>query len=465
MNTSTCVGIDVGSEEHAIYAIEGDKDSGDPVCQTTITNDKDGFSELEKFLSNLEEDTSVRIGLEATGNYWRPVFNYLRGLKEEDELDVELVLSLINPNEIHQFKKMDLSRVKTDSVDAKAIARYVFRFKPESTPRTNDRLRSLRKLCRYRSSRVEEKVRLFNQLDDLLVGVFPEYSDCFGKLSAVSSLAVLKEYPGPKEIAEQDEEDLAELRYGKIRHRLGKEKAKKLIDKAADTVGDDYGPEVEITISHLADQLRLVKREVEDLNERIAESFEQIAPNKLESVDGIGPVNAAIMTTEIWDVNRFDTATKLNGYVGAYPELSESGKYEDPHPSMTKKGNPRLKAAVFTSTMSAINCNPIIEKHYQKQLARGKDSMVAIGSCMRKLVHIIYGILTSGEEFDPNYEDENTDEGEEEKKTSGEREEKEGRARKPQTGSYPEGKRSSELSPKTNSGKRVPNYQLAGGET
>jgi len=193
---------------------------------------------------------------------------------------------------------------------------------------------------------------------------------------------------------------------------------------------------------------------VENLNKKIKKSFREIAPNKLESVDGIGPVNGATMTTEIWDINRFATATKLNGYVGAYPELSESGNYKNPHPEMTKKGNPRLKSAVFTSTMSAINCNPIIKEHYEKQRAKGKDKMVAIGSCMRKLVHIIYGILTSDEEFDPNYEDKRR-----------ERDEDKERTRKPQSGGYPEDERSSEPSPETNNGEKIPTYQLAGGET
>jgi transposase len=444
---STYVGIDVGSEEHAIYAIE--KEDDNPVYKTAVTNDKDGFEELEEFLWE-HSTSSIHLGLEATGNYWKPVFDYLMGLREK----LNITLSLINPNEIHQFKRMELSRVKTDSADAKAIARYVLRFEPKSTPRTNERLRSLRKLCRYRSSRVEEKTRLIQQLNEVLVSVFPEYSDCFGKLSAVSSLQVLEKYPGPEEIARLDVDELANLRYGKINHKLGEQKAKNLVDRASDTVGEGYGPEIEVAISHLAEQITVVKREVEDLDERIKKSFREIAPNKLESVDGIGPVNAAVMTTEIWDVNRFATATKLNGYVGAYPELSESGNYEDPHPDMTKKGNPRLKSAVFTSTLSAINCNPVIKEHYRKQRAMGKDRMVAIGSCMRKLVHIIYGILTSGEEFDPNYEDKRR-----------KREEDKERTRKPQTGSYPEDERSSEPSPETNNGKRVPNYQLAGGET
>ncbi len=57
----------------------------------------------------------------------------------------------------------------------------------------------------------------------------------------------------------------------------------------------------------------------------LEKSFNEIDPLKLTTVGCIGPVNAAVLTPEIWDVNRFDTVIKLNGYVCSYPELSESG--------------------------------------------------------------------------------------------------------------------------------------------
>jgi transposase len=383
--------------------------------------------------------------LEATGSYWKPIFDYLQSLTE-----IEITMSLINPNRIHQFKKMNLNGVKTDTVDSKAIAKYVLTVKPDPTPRTNNRLRSLRKLSRLRGSRVKERTRLISQLDNLLSEVFPEYSECFSETKAVSLLVLFDKYPGPKKIAKQDPEDLAELRYGLANHRLGKAKAKKLIGYARNTVGGDYGPEIETAIRYLAKEITSIKAGIKGLEKEIAKNFTAIYPNELTSIDGIAEVNGAVITTEVWDINRFKDATKLNGYVGAYPELRESGNFKRPHPRMTKKGNPYLRNAVFTSTLSAITCNPVIEKHYQKQLAQGKDRMVAIGSCMRKLVHIIYGVLTSGEKFDPNYE----------KK----KEEKEGKNRKPQTGCYPADERSSESFPNSNNRKQTINCQLTGGD-
>lgn len=444
---SIYLGIDVGSEDHAFYLF--DKEQEKPVKEAAITNNSDGFKKLENLLFELGIGKEIRVGLEATGNYWKPLFNYLREL--EDELNI--TLTLINPNQIHQFKRMELSRVKTDSADAKAVSRYLLRFKPEPTPRTNTRLRSLRKLCRFRLSRVDEKIELINQLDDILVGVFPEYEDCFSSTDCVSLLTLLKDYPGPKRIAKASKEKLASLRYGKSNHSLGKEKAEKLLELASNTVGEPYGTEMEITIRHLADRLLSARREVEKLNEEITESYKELSPNKLKTIDGIGEVNAAIITTEIWDINRFNTATKLNGYVGAYPELSQSGKSSDPHPEMTHKGNPRLKRAIFTSTLSAIKSNLVIKNYYEKQRGRGKDRMVAIGSCMRKLVHIIYGVLTSDEPFDPDYE-----------KRRKKDDKKDGRTQKPQTGCCPENERSSEFSHISNIEKPVEESQLIGGD-
>jgi len=438
----TYVGVDVGSSEHALHLIDRKKDN--PVEKATITNDLEGFKKLEEILSN-HSDGGIHLGLEATGSYWKPIFDYLKSLTE-----IEVTISLINPNRIHQFKKMSLNGVKTDTVDAKAIARYVLTVKPGPTPRTNNRLHSLRKLSRLRGSRVKERTRLVSQLDDLLSEVFPEYSECFSETKAVSLLVLLDKYPGPKKIAEQNPEELANLRYGLANHRLGKAKAKKLVNLARNTVGGDYGPETEVAIRYLANELASIKAGIEGLEKEIGKSFTAIYPNELVSIDGIAEVNGAVITTEIWDINRFKDATSLNGYVGAYPELRESGNFKRPHPRMTKKGNPYLRNAVFTSTLSAITCNPIIEKHYQKQLAKGKDRMVAIGSCMRKLVHIIYGVLASGEKFDPYYEEENK--------------EKEGKNRKPQTGSYPADERSSESFPNSNNRKQTINCQLAGGD-
>ena len=195
----------------------------------------------------------------------------------------------------------------------------------------------------FARSRIKECAQLKDQLDKLLSSVFPEYVNCFNDISCVSSLKVLEEYPGPAKLAEADQEELAGLRYGERNHRLGEDKAATLKEVAETTVGEVPSKDTEFTLKFMARRLKPLKQEVKQLKGRIKDRYQEVDPNKLATVDGIGEFSAAIITTEIMDIDRFPTATKLNGYVGAYPELKRSGKSSDPQSEMTEKGNSYLR--------------------------------------------------------------------------------------------------------------------------
>lgn len=444
------LGIDIGSEEHALHFL--DQEGREVQDKLKIANDEEGFSRLAEKLGKLDrkyQDLVVKVGIESTGNYWRNLFSFLNSV----DLSGNIEITMINPNRIAQFKKADLIKTKTDSVDAKSIARYMRAFKPDPTPMTDGKLLGLRKLCRYARSTIEECTKLKDQLDKFLSSVFPEYVNCFDDISCVSSLTVLETYPGPAKLSEADQEELKNLRYGKNNHRLGKKKAATLKEAAETTVGEVPSEDAEFTLKFMAQRLKPLNREVKQLKERIEARYLEVDPNELASVDGIGEFSAAIITTEIMDIDRFPTATKLNGYVGAYPEIKRSGKSSDPHPEMTEKGNSYLRHAIFMCTLSAVVDNRVIKNHYQKQLRKGKEKMVAIGSCMRKMVHLIYGILKSGEPFDPYYEEKREEDRNAEEEKS-----------EPQTGSDPANERSPDFSLVNNGEKLTDNYQLTGGD-
>jgi hypothetical protein len=74
---------------------------------------------------------------------------------------------------------------------------------------------------------------------------------------------------------------------------------------------------------------------------------------------------------------------------------------------MTRKGNRYLNQAVYLSVLAAISPRSpdnAIKHFYCSKVAKGKDRMVALGPSMRKLTHIIYGVLMSGKRYDPAYE-------------------------------------------------------------
>ena len=47
--------------------------------------------------------------------------------------------------------------------------------------------------------------------------------------------------------------------------------------------------------------------------------------------------------------------------------------------------------------------NPIIKAFGEQLLANGKTKMQVIGAAMRKLIHIIYGVLKHQQPFNENY--------------------------------------------------------------
>jgi len=55
------------------------------------------------------------------------------------------------------------------------------------------------------------------------------------------------------------------------------------------------------------------------------------------------------------------------------------------------------------SISSSAQCNPVMIAFYNRLREKDKNGKVIVCAIMRKLVHIIFGILKSGKKFDPNH--------------------------------------------------------------
>jgi transposase len=79
-----------------------------------------------------------------------------------------------------------------------------------------------------------------------------------------------------------------------------------------------------------------------------------------------------------------------------------SGNVGDGRTRLSKTGNARLRRALYMPALSARRYNPIIKAFCQRLQQRGKRPMEIVGAAMRKLLHIVYGVLKSGKAFDPS---------------------------------------------------------------
>jgi transposase len=62
-----------------------------------------------------------------------------------------------------------------------------------------------------------------------------------------------------------------------------------------------------------------------------------------------------------------------------------------------------MRKALYMPSLVAMQYNPFIISFSQRLKERGKNGKVIVCAIMRKLVHLIFGILKSGKPFDPNF--------------------------------------------------------------
>ena len=70
---------------------------------------------------------------------------------------------------------------------------------------------------------------------------------------------------------------------------------------------------------------------------------------------------------------------------------------------MSRVGSAVLRHALYMAALVATRKNKVISAFYNRLLARGKCKKLAVIASMRKLLHIIWGVLTHRVKFDPEY--------------------------------------------------------------
>jgi transposase len=123
----------------------------------------------------------------------------------------------------------------------------------------------------------------------------------------------------------------------------------------------------------------------------------------LTSIPGIGDITAFKLLAEIVDVTAFDSAPQLAAFAGLTPRERRSGSSVRARTRLSKRGSSRLRSALYFPAIVAQRHNPILHAFAQRLLTAGKSKMQVVAAVMRKLLHLVFGILKSGRPFDPLY--------------------------------------------------------------
>lgn len=152
---------------------------------------------------------------------------------------------------------------------------------------------------------------------------------------------------------------------------------------------------------NIEQKIETIKSSIRELLKQYKELLENF--QLLLTIPGIGEGSAIAILAEIPDVKAFRNARQLAAYAGTIPKNITSGSSVYAKPKLSKMGSPILRKALYFPAITAKNHNPIIMNFCQKLKEKGKHNMAIVGAAMRKLLHIIFGILSSQKAFDPDH--------------------------------------------------------------
>jgi transposase len=317
------------------------------------------------------------VAMEATSDYWKPVF-YL--------LEAEgFTCWLLNARHVKNVP----GRPKTDKLDAVWLAKVVERGMCSPSLVQPRDIRRLRDLTRYRRTlireRTAEKQRVEKLLEDAQIKLSAVVSDIFG----MSGRAMLEAMIG----GQRDPRMLAQLAIGRMRAKLS------LLEEALTGHFDD----------HHAFICQMMLDRIDDLTRRAAELTtrieEQIAPyagaaERLDEIPGVGRTAAQELIAEIGaDMTRFPDAAHLVSWAKFAPiNRNSAGKKKT---ASTGKGNPWLGATIGEIVSAAARTDTFLAERYQR-IARRRGKRRAIVAVGNSVLTIIWHLL---DDPDASYHD------------------------------------------------------------
>ena len=387
------VGIDIGKNQHTFSII--DKETGEILSNPSVfNNNQEGFLFLFKKLSCYAK-SELLIGMEDTGHYHFALLKYL--------LDSRYTVALINPTTTDLTRKLQGSITKNDPLDSLTICDVIGsnqRKKPYRITRLNRfDLYEQKQLTRHHHNLKEELNVYKNRLQKCIDIVFPEFNSLFRSKYSIVYLNVLKTFASAEKIADSDIRTIRKcFDYTGRGNRISLS-AEQLKATARTSVGIPSVAE-EIQIRHLVCQIEMIEEQLSEIDKKIEEfSLQNSSP--ILSIPGISHFSGTSILAELGDICNYTKASQIIKFAGVAPYHYESGQFTARHTAITKKGSRYLRKTLYQIILPVINHNRVFTAYYNKKLSEGKGHRCAQGHCIRKLLRIIYHLLSTGQSFNP----------------------------------------------------------------
>ena len=385
------VGIDIAKQNH--YASIVNANTGEVIEKPfLVTNNSNGFEFLLSKLKQFDKN-DILIGLESTAHYGNNLIFYFhqKGYK----------IGLINPIQTATLRKSNIRKVKNDKVDSLLIAQALSLGYYHLLSDNDIELIEVKSLCRFHKELKDKASSAKIQLDSYVDQLFPELNDFFkGNLDINTAHELLKEYQNPLTISKVNLTKLTNLLLKASRGKYDKQRASELKRLASKSVGINNSA-LCIQIKMTINQIELLESQIKDIEKQVKEFIEK-NDNVITSIPGISFMTAAIIISEIGDINRFDNPNQVLAFAGLDPSVKQSGTFNASSTRMSKRGSPLLRYALILGANNARLHTKTFSDYYNTKISQGKLHYNALGHCAGKLVRTIFYMLKNNVSFNLN---------------------------------------------------------------
>lgn len=312
----------------------------------------------------------TRVVMEATSDYWKPVFYVL----EAAGLDPWLV----NAKDVKHLP----GRPKTDKLDAVWLCKVAERqmIRPSFVP--PPAIRRLRDVTRYRidlvGARTAEKQRAEKLLEDAQIKLSVVASDIFGVSGRDMMRCLIA--------GERDPKVLAQLARASMRRKIT------ALEEAFTGHFTDHHA---FLLGKMLSRVEALDADIAELEQVVEELIAPFADavDRLVEIPGLGTTAAAIIVAEIGvDMDRFPTAHHLASWAKFAPGVKESAGKKKGRGS-TGHGNRYLARALGEAAVAASKTDSFLGERYRR-IARRRGKKKAIVAVGRSILIIIWHLLS-----------------------------------------------------------------------
>ncbi|MGH3515060.1 MAG: IS110 family transposase [Pseudonocardiaceae bacterium] len=314
-----------------------------------------------------------RVVMEATSDYWKPVFYLLEAQGHE--------VWLVNAKDVKHLP----GRPKTDKLDAVWLCKVAERqmIRPSFVPPPE--IRRLRDVTRYRIDlvgvRTAEKQRVEKLLEDAQIKLSVVASDIFGVSGRQMLAALVGGQTNPKA--------LAQFAKGRLRGKL---------TELQEAFTGHFTDHHAFLLGAMLARIDALDADIAALEAKIEEMVAPFAPavGRLDEIPGVGLTGAHVMIAEIGlDMSRFPTAAHLASWARFAPGVKESAGKKKGR-GTTGHGNRYLARVLGEAAVAASKTDTFLGERYRRIAKRRgkKRAIVAVG---RSILVIVWHLLSDPE--------------------------------------------------------------------